>query len=324
MPVPPPASLPPYVVNGNVYDCLNTVQLEDVVMHNFCVPADHNKIQAWLDKTFSVPSGGSVRYKALGDKIFLGIAEIGKLYTLNGDQPPKGYTSEIDITIWLLAQREDDGLFALRWIPAYLFVDSGPALVSGREVWGFPKQLGQFHFSPQNPDRGAARTFNADGWVVSPYGPNSPARWAPMFEVRPLPAKTGGEKTGVIASLEALAGKVVERLTSNLTTIAGKLQTAIGEGGMTMAMLKEFPDARDPTRACYQGIIEADAKITKLRGSGLTDDAYELRILTYDTHPYLSELGIASDWQAVGQGVWMDFDFTQNLGQEQWRAPIGP
>lgn len=310
-------ALPPYVVNGNLYDALDSVQLCDVVMHMFCVKADETKLQAWLDKTFATPSGGAVRYRALGDRVFLGVAEIGKLYTTHGEN--KGYTSEIDITIWILAQREDDGLFSLRWIPAYLFVDSGPALVSGREVWGFPKQLGRFDFSPQNPDRGAARTFNADGWVVSPFSASSPARWAPMFEVRPS-LKTPPRKGDVLASLEALAEKTLERLAGGFTSIAGRLQAAMGAGDMTMAFLKQFPDAAVPTRACYQAVVEALAKVTKVRGSGLTDDDYELRIIAYDSHPYQAELGISSDWQEVGQGIWMDFDFQQNLGAEVWRA----
>lgn len=310
-------ALPPYVINGNLYDALNTVQLENVVMHSFCVPADKARLQAWLDRTFAGPSGGAVRYEVMGDKVFLGVAEIGKLYTLENDGSHKGYTSEIDITIWILARRLDDGLMALRWIPAYLFVDSGPALVSGREVWGFPKQLGRFAFSAQGEPGGGARTFSADGWVVSPYGPESKARWAPMFEVRP---KAPAQKSGLLATLEALAEKAVDRLADDLMNFAGSISAALKTGTMTMAFLKQFPDAARPRSACYQAVVEAVATVTKLRGSGLTDDHYELRILTYDTHPYLSELGISSDWQDVGQGIWMDFDFQQHLGTEQWRA----
>lgn len=309
--------LPPYVIDGNLYDSLAAVHLQDVVMHNFCVQADQAKLQAWLDRTFAAPSGGAVRYKALTDKVFLGIAQIGKLFIPNGASPPKGYTSEIDITLWILAQREDDGLFALRWIPAYLFVDSGPALVSGREVWGFPKQLGQFDFSPAGENGGGPRTFNAKGWVVSPFGPDSPARWATMFEVRPATVKP---PSGVLGTLEALAAKALGRLAGGLTAIAGRLEVAIGEGAMTMAFLKQFPDAAQPDSACYQAVVEAEARVTKLRGSGLTDNEYEVRITAFDSHPYLTELGISSDWQQVGDGVWMDFDFDQALGAEVWRA----
>lgn len=318
--IPPPRPL--YVNDGNhaMYEAQDAVQLCDVVMHNFCIPADPVKLQAWLDKTFAVPSGGAVRYKLLGDKVFLSFAEIGKLYILNRGQPPKGYTSEIDITIWVLAQREDDGLFAMRWIPAYLFVDSAPAMVNGREIWGFPKQIGQFNFSPKTPYPGAARTFSSNGYVVSPFGPESPARWAPMFDARPLPPKDSAKNAGVLGSLEALAAKAVERLTGGFMSAAGGLQAAIGAGSVTMALLKQFPYATDPTLASYQAIVETEAKINVLRGAGLTDNDYEARLISYDSHPFLAELGLSPDWQEVGQGLWVDMDFRQELGVEQWRA----
>ena len=313
-------ALPPYVINGNLYDALAPVQLTDVVMHNFCVPADPVKLQAWLDRNFSAPSGGKVRYRLLGDKVFLSFAQIGKLWNIETGQPIKGYTSEIDITIWILTQREDDGLFALRWIPAYLFVDSGPALVSGREIWGFPKQLGRFDFSPQNPDPSGERSFSADGFVVSPYGPESPARWATMFEARPIPITAEPGRGSILGSLEGLAKVAVTRLTDGLTTIAGKLSTAMSGGGMTMALLKQFPDAATPTLACYQAIVETHATITNFIGGGLTIHDYEVRITSFDSHPYFDELGISSDWQNVGQAVWMNFDFQQALGTIVWSS----
>lgn len=312
--------LPPYIVLGNLYDVLSAAQLSDVVMHSFCVQADQTKLQAWLDKAFAEPSGGAVRYEAVGDKLFLSFAEIGQARALGKRGGADGYVGEIDTTVWLLARRLDDGLFALRWIPVYLFVDSGTAQATGREVWGFPKQLGRFRFSPQNPDRAAPRDFGVDALVVAEYAPNAKANWATIFEARPLTAKGGGHSGGLLGSLRALAGKAVERLTGAFTTIAVQLETALGDGGMVMVMLKQFPDSADPTRACYQGIIEAQATINGFRGAGLTDNHYEVRITSYDSHPFWGELGVQDDWQEVGQGVWIDFDFEQHLGAEVWRA----
>jgi len=87
-----------------------------------------------------------------------------------------------------------------------------------------------------------------------------------------------------------------------------------------MSMLRQFPDAATPTLAAYQGALEARSVITALRAMGLTEDAYRLRITSYDSHPFLTELGIATDWQDVGRGVWVDYDFRQDLATEVWRA----
>jgi hypothetical protein len=308
-------TLPPLVITGNRIDALGPVRLSGATLHSFCVPADRGKIQALLDKTFAAPSGGAVRYEAIGDRAFLSVAEIRKLYA------DHGYTSEIDVTLWVMAHRVDGGALAIRWIPVYLFVDNGPAMASGREVWGFPKQFGKFAFSPPAPG-GAARRFQVDGFVLSPFAETSETRWAPIIEVQPA-APNGAQGEGVLATLEALAEKALARLSDDFATIAGKLQTALGTGVMTMAFLKQFPDAAAPLTACYQGIIEAEARVTALRGAGLTDDRYRLRITSFASHPFQDELGISADWQEVGQGIWVDYDFELDLGTEIWRAGHG-
>jgi hypothetical protein len=314
------AALPPLVITGNRIDALGPVQLLGVIMHSFCVAADRVKVQALLEKTFAAPSGGAVAYEAIGDKVFLSFAEISKLYAVDSVEKDHGASNEIDVTIWVMARRVHDGLIALRWIPAYLFVDNGPALASGREIWGFPKQLGRFDFSPVASNRAAARNFQVDGFVLSPFAATSETRWAPMIEVRPAVGAKDSPQGGALETLEAFAEKALARLTDGFASIAGKLQTALGSGAMTMAFLKQFPDAANPMTACYQGIIEAEARITTLRGAGLTDDSYRLRITSFDSQPFLAELGIAPDWQEVGQGVWVDFDFELDLGAEVWRA----
>jgi hypothetical protein len=314
------SALPPYVVLGNLYDMLSAAQLSDVVMHNFCLEADPAKLQAWLDKAFAEPSKGAVRYEAIGDRLFLSFAEIGKARGAGREGGAKGYVGEIDTTVWLLARRVDDGLLALRWIPVYLFVDSGTAQATGREVWGFPKQIGRSRFSAQGPHPSAAREFSVDALVVDTFAPDSKAAYAPIFEARPRVGGATGETGGLLGSLKSLAETAVGRLTSAFASITIPLQEALGQGGMIMAMLKQFPDAVDPTKACYQGIIEAQASINGFRGSGLTDVPYEVRVTSYASHPFLDELGLKPGWQEVGQGIWMDFDFEQHLGQEIWRA----
>lgn len=312
--------LPPYVVLGNLYDMLGAAQLSNVVMHNFCLEADRAKLQAWLDKAFSEPSGGAIQYEAVGDRLFLSFAEIGQAREVGRVGATKGFVGEIDTTVWLLARRRDDGLFALRWIPVYLFVDSGTAQATGREVWGFPKQIGRARFSAQGPHPSTDREFAVDALAIRAFGRDSQATYAPIFEARPRIGDKAAAGGGVLGSLKALAESVAGRLTTAFASISIPLQEALGQGGMVMAMLKQFPDAADPTRACYQGIIEAQALINGFRGAGLTEAPYEVRVTSYASHPFMEELGLKPGWTEVGQGVWIDFDFEQHLGKEIWRA----
>ena len=312
------AVLPPLVITGNRIDALGPLNLYGATLHSFCVPADRRKIQALLDKMFATPSAGAVRYEAIGDKVFLSFAQIDRIVAADALEIHHGSSSEIDVTVWVMARRLDDGLFAMRFIPVYLFVDNGPAMASGREVWGFPKQLGQFDFGARSLGGGAARSFKVNGYVLSPFEPTSRAQWAPLCDVIPDPAPINGG--GVLGTLEALAEKALSRLGEGFAEISGKLSTALGAGTVTMAFLKQFPDAADPMKACYQAIIEARARVLALRGAGLTDNRYRLRLQSYASLPFADELGIAPDWQEVGQGMWVEFDFHLELGVEIWRA----
>jgi hypothetical protein len=310
--------LPPLVLTGNRIDALGPLNLYGAMLHSFCVPADQVKIQALLDKMFSVPSQGAVRYEAVGDKVFVSFAEIDRIVALDALEKNHGSSSEIDVTVWTIARRLDDGLFALRFIPVYLFVDNGPAMASGREVWGFPKQLAQFDFTPRLLNGDSGRTFNINGYVLSPFAPDTRAAWAPLCEAKPDTPQSGG--SNILDSLEALAVVLLERLGDGFAGIAGALTTILGAGNGSMAFLKQFPDAADPFSACYQGIIEAPCSVLAIRSAGLTDSTYQLRLLSYASLPFLDELGITPDWQNVGRGIWVDFDFTLGLGTEVWRA----
>lgn len=299
---------------------IGPLTLQQATLHTFCVDADHARIQAALDAMFARPSGGAVRYTAVGDKMFVSIAEIARASSLAEPDAGHGWSPEIDVTLWALAHVDGGGLLALRWVPVYLFVDNAPALVSGREIYGFPKQIGRFDFAPPVP-RGGARAFAMAGWVLDPWSPATGARWAPLLAIEPVVAPPAPPR-GLIGDLAQLASHAAERLAHALDPLemAGMIAQTLGVGAVTMAFLKQFPDAADQTRACYQAVIEATATVTGFRGAGRTDDAYRLNLTSYDSHPFAREFGIATGWQDVGEGVWVDFDFVVEPGCEVWRA----
>ena len=312
--------LPPLVITGNRIDPLGPLKATGVRLTSFAIPANRAKLQALLDKTFAAPSSGAIRYEPLGSHVLLGIAEISAIMATDPAEVNNGWSAEIDLGLWIPARRLDDGLFAMRFIPTYLFVDDSPAMAGGREVWGFPKQIGEFDFSPQKKDPAAARTFKARTYVMPTFTPTSEAVWAPLATARPTVAPNGG---GFIGALEKLADRFFTHLADGAADVAVQVVKALGAAPVTMAFLKQFPDAADPTKACYQAIIEADSRVLALRASGLTNDHYSVDISSYASLPFATELGIPAGPQTVGHGIWVDFDFAMDLGREVWRAPTG-
>jgi hypothetical protein len=84
---------------------------------------------------------------------------------------------------------------------------------------------------------------------------------------------------------------------------------------MRMVFLKQLPDAGDPRRACYQGVIEADIRITTPVHAAPLGGAWEAAFETYDTHRIAQTLGLETRASEGRTSV------AQPLAQ--WRAQFG-
>ena len=321
------ANLPRFVSTGDRIDAWGPYLQQGTILHNFCIDGDKDKIQQKLDTMFAEPSGGVVRYHPITSKLFLSVAEIARIIPQNPVDYQHGGVPEIDVTIWAIAHREGAGPFELRWIPLFLSVDSAWAMATGREVYGFPKEIGQFKFDPQTPDPADGRTFLIDAFAIPHFSPASTPAWLPLFEIRPIVGEdVHDEPKGLWNKLEHFAAGAVERLGEEVVDVALRIASekaiarAINGEAVVLPFLKQFPDVTDPTRACYQAIVEAPTTINDFRKGGITTPNYHITVHSYDTHPFFKELGIKPEAQHVGRGVWVDFDFTMELGYELWKA----
>ena len=321
------AKLPPYVSTGDRIVGWGPYMQKGTILHNFCVTGEKDRIQQKLDTMFAEPSGGEVRYHPITSKLFLSVAEIARIIPQNPVDFNRGGVSEIDVTVWTVAHRAGSGPFALRWIPLFLAVDSDWAMATGREVYGFPKEIGQFKFDPQLPDPADGRTFLVDAFAIPKFSSEATPTWLPLFEIRP--ASSGDrvdEPKGVWNRIEHFAEGAVERLGEHVVDAALKIASekaiasAIKGEAVILPFLKQFPDAADPTRACYQAVIEAPTTINTFRRGGITKPNYHVTVHSYDSHPFYKELGIKPEAEDVGRGMWVDFDFTMDLGHELWKA----
>jgi hypothetical protein len=293
-------------------------------LSTFCIDGDGDKIDAWLRDQFETPSGGAVAYEAITSKLFLSFATFAHV---RADGPPDaahGTVPERDCALWALARRKGHSMLDMHWIPLFVFVDQGSAMSTGREIYGFPKQIGQFDTPARKPP--SAGPFALSATVLDPFAPETQARTAPIFEVETDPKATGGLGE-VLTDAEALAGRVTERLRGAADRVSGDWLTSMLGGRsllfdlpVKMTFLKQFPDTADPSRAAFQSIVEADARTLKVRGGGWTSEEYRVRVHSYDSHPFAEALGVAPGWHEAGHALWADFDFTMELGKDVWRA----
>ncbi len=263
-----------------------------------------------------------MRVVPVGSTIVLNVVELNRVGALTGPDDVRGYFHESEMAIWTLGYDEVTESYTT-FVP-YMIVDRGAAMAMGREVYGFPKQLGTVTF----PSESAPEfTVTVDG--VRTWGVNSEFRPQPLLTI-PWPFDPidsydvdFGSQVELVDGLADVLwtdrgfkpradGDLFDRLT-------GALQL-LSEETLPMIFLKQIRDARRPTKACYQGIHFADFKVTGFRGAGRLPEP-TLKLNNLANVPIRRELGLAAGDLTAIAAFWVDFDFTLSVAERVWVTP---
>lgn len=270
-----PSRLPPLIRFDGGDISVPPVDL-DIEMSLFGLRADKAALQAVADRYLNL--GGPTVYRPMG-----GFVVFYAAYLMNRlVDVPLGQVPEIDYGFWvpLVAGRERHGVFeperVVTFTP-YIWVDNGIALIGGRETYGFAKQLATMKRPSAEGGPLALDTLVLDKW-----GPTSEVVHRRLIEAEPM--------RGSLPSTALSSARLVANADRH-----GLLRFATSFGrSMTMVFLKQVPDPRDPRRAAYQAVVEAELPITrKLRGHPISP--HRLTIHRYASHRIVDMLGLAVD-----------------------------
>jgi hypothetical protein len=275
-------------------------------LYGFVLRADPSAIDALLRRDLVTPAGGVLDYRCAHENVIVSFAEIDRLGSGDSVDKLRGYLPELEVAIWcLVADLSATG--RLLWHIPYVFTDSGQTVASGREVFGYPKQIGSFNagFLDQLDNGGTA---SVDALAIDPYGPNQPAMRKPMIAAERLGAPAqqpaaaswiaeleswfpgGFDVTPNLATGPSPSGSATIQpsgappppppaavppwITGVLNSLQGKSLTGSPDdlakdliGNPNLVFLKQFRDATCPTKACFQSIIEAPIALD-LTGAG--------------------------------------------------------
>jgi uncharacterized protein with NAD-binding domain and iron-sulfur cluster len=322
-----PAALPAYVPGlRHGEQCVQPPGLtKDGRLHFFPIQADPARMQALVDATFTVPSRGAVEYAVLGSNAVVMLYDSPYLTSLTqvvGYIPDR----ECGFCVPMLRLRPRGPKLVL-WLP-YLFIDSSIGMVTGREVWGFPKQIGTFTF----PRPGDPARFVVEATLFPRLSQTTPGTLQPIVTI---------ERPGVYAAPTRApewprARGAVEDMVRNLTGGTGRARSHPAAGSLavdvvslfdplsvTIANLKQFRDAVEPTRACYQAITESTLTFdpATFRGAGSLGDGYALTITPAQSHEIARDLGLGDGPLPVQSPFYVDIGFTAGGGSVVWLAP---
>jgi hypothetical protein len=247
------------------------------------------------------------------------------------DAPERGQSTEREFAFGIpgtYSCRDASGTVTERGVSTfmpYLFVDNPVALITGREVLGYFKQLGEVGL----PGRAGGR----EDFYLNVFGAKTlgvgvewgqerllsvTARDSRPARPRPAAADLANDRLGVVQTCQSLfrmLGAVpIFPGHSMLATanVRGLLQSSVSQ-----IFLKQFRAEGAGHQAAYQAVTMADYQVTRIN-SGRPTQSFDISIHPLQSLPLASELGLAA--QMVETGIKVNFDMTLGSGRVLWQA----
>ena len=299
--------------------------------YGFIVPGTLANIEALCDRFLCQPTNGQQTYRPLTHHVLVTITHARSLSPQRAPYCRFGWMPETEAIFWLLVTAvKPRGAVAVAqrvvsFIP-YAFVDNPLAMTAGREVFGFPKEIGWLEM-PTDPQHAAH--FSVDTIAVKRFAAGNKARPPEMqrhrlFEINRVRGAGATARPTTWRSLVQAADDIKQVVFADGSPVvpgvrfAEELLHDLGTHELSLVFLRQLFDVADGTRACYQAIAEAPVQIDFHRGM-LLPGTYELTLHDFDSHPIRKDLGLKRRQRAV-LSFWVEWDFTMDCGHDVWTA----
>ncbi|HET6605542.1 MAG TPA: hypothetical protein VFG62_02655 [Rhodopila sp.] len=280
----------------------------------FLIDADRKAIQTLADTLLNPAGKGVVKYDALLPVAMLSFLDIKKSTSVTDTL---GWLPGRECAIWVpLIEHRPGSLFGARlvfWSP-YIFINYAIGMITGRDVWGWPKSLARISVpgdTQGNPE------FFCTTTIFRRFDPARQGEDAMLYRVvqtqpAPEPPPLWRTKAEVTAGL---ARNLLGGVTSDL------LHALQWQPAIPCVQLKQLRSAADPTKACFQAIVESPVALTNLTGGGLLTGQYSVEVTTCDSHRIVSDLlgrapNASKTTLPVRIGAWVSGDFTALRGRD--------
>jgi hypothetical protein len=321
--------LPAYVERPGVQTFAPPILARGTVMQSFALQANHDRLQALVDKYLNAfaPAQTDYTFRAVGDVVFLAYAPMAHISVTDPIDGGRGFMRETDTAFWMpvAAGRKRLGVWVpekLAWFLPYVWVDVPTAMTTGREVYGFPKEMSWLETPKSEAD---PLVFGLSAMVLPTYSPETELVTRPLLRAE-RKSETEAGSAQVFGDLEQMWKEFVRLLQGGRQGLSipslgldVDLAAHFALGELPMIFLKEFRDAEQPHRACYARIIGALSKVVGFRIAYPLLASYEITIQAYQSHPIAADFGFPTQPDGSAKlaslfGFYVDFDFELELG----------
>lgn len=263
-------------------------QMREARLTAFALPA--RRAQGLVDRYLNDVCGQPGRYVVDTDVVLLTFMSA----SMTSLAEPIGWLPDAECALWIPLRQGTRRIF---WMP-YVIVNVPIAAITGRETWGFAKEVGRIEVVPG--------MLRATGTVFDPLATTTEGREGDLVVARQISAP--GPLGELISTVSAFAGAVAGSLIDEL----------FGVPEPVVVNLKQFRDATEPDRACFQSIVESPFHIDDLKRGRVLAGEFEVRFPPHASHHIAADLGLDEVVvpTLVAEAV---IDFTAKLGVEVWR-----
>jgi hypothetical protein len=281
------------------------------VLHAFMMRGDQATLQALVANTLNRAAG--MQFDVVTDLVLFTALYVSSVTSTDPRWGGRGTAPETDIGFWVLTRGGRIGQPPkLRWWPTYLFVDSGPALVIGREIYGFPKHMGRINRS--SGDLATDPRVAVTTQFFREASPDARPVTDTLVQLRPAAAALP-----VLAAGQIAPGMSVEALDAGVGMLVHDgLPPAPSAGlpyvSMPMVLLTQFRDAATPSETVCQAVIALDVAVQGVPNIGAIFDPVELVLQDAVSHPIASQHGLTQINRPVTPIIRVEMDFVADRG----------
>jgi hypothetical protein len=295
---------------------------------------DTSAAQEWLDETLNWRRPGedlTPKFTSL-PFAFVIFMHMESMCSIDPPHDEWGAVSETEMVVTLPVLEWDNEGFPslpkLKFYPIVLCLDSGPALISGREVFGFPKIMGRVELGPDSGvvhtevcrNLGEATT-DKDGLLLSlrREKADGPASTPDSFG-KGLAEMVKDELIGEIddSALGHLLNLNPARKALNFT-LGGVVDLFEGlEVGQKFVFLKQFRDVANPRLACHRSVAECGVRFSSLKSLSRESGDWDLQVPEWHSSRLLKRIGVESG--PIGAPMRSEFQMDLSLGKTLWTS----
>lgn len=329
----------PYINYGGDSTLPPPYQFGELTLYGFFYQGDIEAMQAMVDERLNFPEDSDYQFEVFSPLVMLSFAGINRAFSI--PEQDKGYDQEHEVFTWvlLLEKKKIAGKWVpnrLVWMIPYIIVDNFWAIVSAREVYGFPKTYGQTTLpDSENPEQ--ASYFANTVWGFETYSPDSlmqeyTAVSLTKDQTKGVESKDGEEGEtkeevrpwkdakeamkelrDVLIDEDKLRGLPIRFCMNELEDLTSM--------NFYWVFLKQFRAIENSEGACYQAITDNTfhLKLDTFSGGGVYPTPFTLDVPSIESYPMGPELGLTSGQKSIF-GFWMKIDFECNTGRVLWEA----